>query len=105
MALKASGSGPIRSPVARPLSCCISSSSRPKSKAYSTVFDNAKLRRVVPGYAATKKFADGIRETVEWFDSDPGRQQIDQAANARWDRLAAVYTEALAKAAGHADQR
>ncbi len=74
-------------------------------KAYSTVFDNAKLRGIVPGYAATTKFADGIRETVAWFDSDPGRQQIDQAANARWDRLAAIYTDALAKAAGHADQR
>jgi nucleoside-diphosphate-sugar epimerase len=74
-------------------------------KAYSTVFDNSKLRRIVPGYVATKKFAEGIRETVAWFDADASRQEIDHAANARWDRLAAVYTEALAKAAGDADQR
>jgi nucleoside-diphosphate-sugar epimerase len=73
-------------------------------KAYSTVFDNAKLRRIVPGFAATKKFTDGIRETVAWFDADASRRQIDQAANAHWDRLAAVYTEALAKAAAGADR-
>jgi nucleoside-diphosphate-sugar epimerase len=74
-------------------------------KAYSTVFDNAKLRGIVPGFAAKKKFADGIRETVAWFDADASRRQIDQVANARWDRLVAVYTDALAKAAGDAEHR
>jgi nucleoside-diphosphate-sugar epimerase len=69
-------------------------------KMYSTVFDNTKLRRLVPGYTPVKSFAQGIRETVAWFDADAGRRQIDQAANARWDRLAAVYSDALAKAAG-----
>jgi nucleoside-diphosphate-sugar epimerase len=74
-------------------------------KAYSTVFDNAKLRRIVPGFAARTMFAEGIKETIGWFDADADRRQVDQAANARWDRLAAVYTEALAKAAGYADRR
>jgi hypothetical protein len=68
-------------------------------KAYSTVFDNSKLRRLVPRYAATKTFAQGIGETVAWFDADASRRDIDQAANARWDRLAGVYEEALARAA------
>jgi nucleoside-diphosphate-sugar epimerase len=68
-------------------------------KMYSTVFDNTKLRRLVPGYTPVMSFAQGIRETVAWFDADAGRRQIDQAANARWDRLAAVYSDALAKAA------
>lgn len=67
-------------------------------KAYSAVFDNAKLRRLVPGYEATTRFADGIRESVAWFDSDPARQEIDHAANARWDRLAEVYELALRSA-------
>jgi nucleoside-diphosphate-sugar epimerase len=69
-------------------------------KAYSTVFDNSKLRQLVPGYLPTKTFAQGIQETVAWFDADASRQDIDQAANARWDRLAGVYEEAMAKAAG-----
>jgi nucleoside-diphosphate-sugar epimerase len=69
-------------------------------KAYSTVFDNSKLRQLVPGYAPTKTFAQGIQETVAWFDADASRRDIDQAANARWDRLVGVYEEAIVKAAG-----
>jgi nucleoside-diphosphate-sugar epimerase len=68
-------------------------------KANSSVFDNAKLRSVVPDFAATTPFAEGIRRTVAWFDADPARQAVDDAANALWDRLVAVYTEALGQAA------
>jgi nucleoside-diphosphate-sugar epimerase len=66
-------------------------------KIYSTVFDNSKLRGVVPGYRATVPFAKGIAETVAWFDAGPDRQAIDEAANRRWDDLASVYQEALAR--------
>ena len=69
-------------------------------KAYSTVFDNAKLRNLVPDFKATVPFSAGIQETVAWFDAAPGRQEIDAAANERWDRLARVYGEALLRAAG-----
>jgi nucleoside-diphosphate-sugar epimerase len=69
-------------------------------KAQSAVFDNSKLRRLVPGFKATVPFSAGIRETVAWFDEDPARQEIDHAANESWDRLAAVYEEALLRAAG-----
>jgi nucleoside-diphosphate-sugar epimerase len=67
-------------------------------KSYSTVFDNSKLRSIVPDFAATTPFADGIRETVAWFDSDPSRQAVDDAANTRWDRLAGIYEAALRQA-------
>ncbi len=66
-------------------------------KIYSTVFDNSKLRGVVPDYRATVPFAQGIAETVAWFDAGPDRQGVDEAANRRWDNLAAVYQEALAR--------
>jgi nucleoside-diphosphate-sugar epimerase len=67
-------------------------------KAYSTVFDNSKLTSIVPGFKATVPFADGIKETVAWFDEDPSRQGIDDEANNRWDRLAEVYVGALRQA-------
>jgi nucleoside-diphosphate-sugar epimerase len=69
-------------------------------KANSTVFDNSKLRTIVPDYKATVPFAVGIRETVSWFDEDPSRQEIDDTANESWDRLARIYEEALRRAAG-----
>jgi nucleoside-diphosphate-sugar epimerase len=68
-------------------------------KIYSTVFDNSKLRRVVPDFHATVPFSEGIRQTVAWFDADPARQRIDHEANAFWDRIVDVYTQALGQMA------
>jgi len=68
-------------------------------KSNSSVFDNSKLRRLVPDFKAAVPFADGIRDTVAWFDADPGRQAVDDQANASWDRLASIYSDALLKAA------
>lgn len=67
-------------------------------KAVSTVFDNAKIKRFVPGFAATVPFEKGIRQTIAWFDADPARRQVDEATNLRWDNLAAAYVTALAAA-------
>jgi nucleoside-diphosphate-sugar epimerase len=67
-------------------------------KSNSAVFDNSKLRSVVPGFMATTPFAEGIRETVAWLDSDPARQAIEEEANLLWDRLAAIYGDALQRA-------
>jgi nucleoside-diphosphate-sugar epimerase len=72
-------------------------------KAYSTAFDNSKLRALVPGFKATIPFSVGIQETVSWFDEDSARQEIDNEANERWDRLAAVYEAALGRAANLRD--
>ena len=62
-------------------------------KAVSVVFDNSKIKRFVPGFCATVPFAEGVRRTMAWFDADPARRQIDDAANARWDRLIAAYQQ------------
>lgn len=67
-------------------------------KAVSAVFDNTKIKRFVPGFAARKNFATGIRETIAWFDADRSRQQIDAETNARWDKLIAAYEDATARA-------
>jgi nucleoside-diphosphate-sugar epimerase len=64
-------------------------------KINSSVFDNSKLRTLVPDFKAEVPFEEGIRETVEWFDAEPRRQEIDERANALWDRVAGVYSDAL----------
>jgi nucleoside-diphosphate-sugar epimerase len=64
-------------------------------KANSVVFDNTKIRRFVPDYRATLPFAEGIRRTLAWFDANPSRQVIDEAANAAWDKLIDAYEAAL----------
>jgi nucleoside-diphosphate-sugar epimerase len=64
-------------------------------KSYSAVFDNSKIKRFVPGFVATTRFRDGMARSVEWFDADPVRQEIDAGANVAWDRLIAAYERGL----------
>ena len=67
-------------------------------KAVSVVFDNSKIKRFVPGFCAKVPFAQGIARTIAWFDADPRRKQIDEAANATWDKLIEAYESGLADA-------
>jgi nucleoside-diphosphate-sugar epimerase len=60
-------------------------------KAHSMVFDNSKLRSVVPDYVATIPFEKGAREIVAWYDEEPARQRIDPDLNALMDRLVEAY--------------
>ena len=60
-------------------------------KANSSVFDNTKLRSVVPDYRATVPFEQGAREIVDWFDEDPARQSVDAHLDALMDRLVERY--------------
>ena len=60
-------------------------------KASSVVFDNTKIKRFVPSFCAKVPFAQGIQRTIDWFDADPSRKQIDEDANAAWDKLIDAY--------------
>ncbi len=64
-------------------------------KSNSVVFDNAKIKMAVPGFTATKTWAQGIRETIGWFEADASRQLIDRQADAEWDRLIEAYESSL----------
>ena len=65
-------------------------------KAHSMVFDNAKLRSIVPGWRAVIPFERGARQIVDWYLADPARQVTDAALDAVMDKLAAAWTlEAL----------
>jgi nucleoside-diphosphate-sugar epimerase len=60
-------------------------------KAHSMVFDNAKLRSVVPGYRAVIPFEQGAREIVAWHDEDGSRQLIDAGVDALSGKLAQAW--------------
>ncbi len=68
-------------------------------KAASVIFDNSKIKHFVPGYEATISFADGIRETLKWFDEDDSRKTVDEAGEKWMDQCVADYEKAL-EAAG-----
>jgi nucleoside-diphosphate-sugar epimerase len=65
-------------------------------KAWSVVFDNARLRRVVPGFRARIPFEAGVRRSIAWLEGDPARQRLD--ANDVVERILAAWRRALAAA-------
>ncbi len=60
-------------------------------KAHSMVFDNTKVKRLVPGWRATVPFHRGAKEIIDWFDADPARQQVDARMDALMDRLVETH--------------
>jgi nucleoside-diphosphate-sugar epimerase len=60
-------------------------------KSHSLVFDNAKLRSLVPGWAARIPFEAGARQIVAWYDEDPSRQQADARLDAVMDGLVKAH--------------
>jgi nucleoside-diphosphate-sugar epimerase len=63
-------------------------------KSHSVVFDNSKLRSVVPEFNPTTTFAQGAREIVDWYDADASRRVVDADVNASFDRLIANASKA-----------
>jgi nucleoside-diphosphate-sugar epimerase len=60
-------------------------------KAHSVIFDNSKIKRLVPDFAATMPFSQGAKEIVAWFDADPARQVVNKQASHLSDRIIAAY--------------
>jgi nucleoside-diphosphate-sugar epimerase len=61
-------------------------------KAHSMVFDNAKLRSLVPGWRAVIPFEQGAREIADWYLADPVRQVADASLDVTMDKLAAAWS-------------
>jgi nucleoside-diphosphate-sugar epimerase len=62
-------------------------------KAHSMVFDNTKVRRLVPGWRAVIPFERGARQIADWYLADPARQVTDQALDGVMDKLAATWSQ------------
>jgi nucleoside-diphosphate-sugar epimerase len=60
-------------------------------KAHSVLFDNSKIKRLVPGFVATIPFHEGIRRTLAWFAADPSRQIVRPEVHAAMDRILAAW--------------
>lgn len=57
-------------------------------KGYSVVFDNSKIKRVVPEFRAVVPFAEGIARSIAWADADPAKRHIvNDKVNAMMDGL------------------
>ncbi|MBD5486313.1 MAG: NAD-dependent epimerase/dehydratase family protein [Lachnospiraceae bacterium] len=66
-------------------------------KSNSVVFDNTKLKRLVPDYTATVRFDQGVRMAVDYVLNHPECQREDEEFDRWCDRVIAAQEEALAK--------
>jgi nucleoside-diphosphate-sugar epimerase len=64
-------------------------------KMHSVIFDNTKIKRLVPDFVASIPYATGVREVVNWFDADPSRQVVEDRINDTIDELVAQWTGAF----------
>ncbi len=60
-------------------------------KAHSMIFDNSKIKRLVPGYAATIPFSRGAEEILAWHDADPVRRQVNLEKDRLINQMIAAY--------------
>jgi nucleoside-diphosphate-sugar epimerase len=59
-------------------------------KSHSVVFDNSKVRALVPEFVCTTPFALGAREVLSWYDAHPDQQVVDDRLDATFDQLIAA---------------
>jgi len=59
-------------------------------KAHSVVFDNSKIKRLVPDYCATIRFDEGVRWSVDSYITNAGMQKPDEEFDTFTDRVVAI---------------
>jgi nucleoside-diphosphate-sugar epimerase len=59
-------------------------------KTHSVFFDNSKIKRFVPDFAATIPLSWGAHEVMAWYDADPARQTVNEEFNELTDRIIAA---------------
>jgi nucleoside-diphosphate-sugar epimerase len=65
-------------------------------KAHSMVFDNSKIKSIVPGWRAKVPFWLGAQEIIAWYDAVPARQVVDRRMDRLVDQLVASAGSAVA---------
>jgi nucleoside-diphosphate-sugar epimerase len=64
-------------------------------RAHSVVFDNTKLKRLVPGFTATVRFDQGVRKTVEYILAHKECQPEDPEFDSWCDMVIAAWERAI----------
>ncbi len=64
-------------------------------KVNSLVFDNSKIKRLVPGFHCSIPWSEGVRRALAWFEAEPSRQTIDEKLNIIIDEILSGYQKAF----------
>jgi len=58
-------------------------------KTHSMIFDNTKVKHLIPEFICTTPFQRGMEEIAAWYNADPVRRKVDPAFNDLCDRILA----------------
>src|SRR5674476_1634052 len=64
-------------------------------KLHCMVFNNSKIRKLVPEFKATIPFSKGAREIAEWYMGDKSHQIIDDKINWKIDEVIGWFEKGL----------
>lgn len=59
-------------------------------KGYSTVFNNSKIKSIIPEFKATIPYYEGVREIIDWY-SDKENQIVNSELDNTMDKMIAEY--------------
>ncbi|WP_370739470.1 NAD-dependent epimerase/dehydratase family protein [Arthrobacter glacialis] len=59
-------------------------------KSHPAIFDNARIKSLVPSFTTRTRFADAVRATLAWHDAHPEARVVSQEFMALSDRLAGL---------------
>lgn len=59
-------------------------------KSHSVIFDNSKIKRLVPGFQAVIPFHQGAREIIQWYRETEAEHQVDDKFNQTLDQIIAA---------------
>lgn len=62
-------------------------------KTHSMIFDNSKIKSLVPDFKAEIPFEQGAKEIVAWYEADVSRQKIDPHLNGLFDKMIQDYPD------------
>ena len=60
-------------------------------KTHCVIFDNTKIKHMVPDFVATIPFSQGAEEIITWFEENPARQIVDETHNQLLDKIITTY--------------
>ncbi len=60
-------------------------------KAHSVIFDNSKIKKLVPEFYCKIPFSQGAKEIISWYKNNEEWQVVDETINAKVDEIIAAY--------------
>ena len=61
-------------------------------KSHSVIFDNSKIKKLVPDFSCEIPFSEGVKEIVSWYKNNENWRVVDDEKNETIERIIKAYT-------------